>query len=155
MSGGRRGGFVIPMSGKGWRVRCLRLVLILLVSCRDIFVFFSPFFAFLARYKNRRETNADDLVVRSRVVRCRSQIVLGEEHLPPGDLQSGADFTETFRREYSISIQKCYKGKSSMLTGNSYHQFEILGQEQGEGYQVQNRWFVPQHGFKVRLRKRL
>lgn len=33
--------------------------------------------------------------------------------------------------------------------------FELLGQEEGEGYQVQNRWFVPQHGFKVRLRKRL
>lgn len=33
--------------------------------------------------------------------------------------------------------------------------FKLLGQEEGEGYQVQNRWFVPQHGFKVRLKKRL
>ena len=121
MSGGLRGGFVMPMSGKGWRVRCLRLVDVL-VRCRDIFVFFSLFFAFLARYKNRRETNADDLVVRSRVVWCRSQVVLGEEHLPPGDLQSGADFTETIRREYSISVQKFYTEESSMLTEKSCDQ---------------------------------
>ena len=33
-------------------------------------------------------------------------------------------------------------------------QFEILGPEEGGAWDVQNRWFVPQHGFKVRLSKR-
>lgn len=33
-------------------------------------------------------------------------------------------------------------------------QFEVLSPEEGGGWDVQNRWFVPQHGFKVRLTKR-
>ena len=59
------------------------------------------------------------------------------------------------RFDVSLPFQLFFREEPTELIGNSYHQFELLEQENGEGYQVQNRWFVPQHGFNVRLRKRL
>lgn len=63
----------------------------------------------------------------------------------------------TLLRRFDVSIvfQIVCMGDSTELTGNPCYQFELLEQENGEGYQVQNRWFVPQHGFKVRLRRRV
>ena len=58
---------------------------------------------FAAWYHNGRETNTDILFLPPCVVRCRSQVMLGKEHLPPRDLQGGADSPKTFRCEYSFS----------------------------------------------------
>ncbi len=125
MSGGRRDGFASLMSGKRWKARCLQYVL--LVSCIISEVLLLPTLAFLAaRSQNERETNADVVFVQPRLVRRRSQVMLGKEHLPPGDLQGGADAPETFRCESSFSDNSTWEIPTE-LTGHPYHQVRAPG----------------------------
>lgn len=51
----------------------------------------------------------------------------------------------------NISLLEIHKVVPTLL---KKFNFEVVGPEEGGAWDVQNRWFVPQHGFKVRLSKR-
>lgn len=73
----------------------------------------------------------------------------GEEHLPPGDLQARPnDFASIRRKFYPLLL-------ISVITNPELLLLQIEFSKPDHVLHVENRWFVPQTGFEVRLKKRV